>query len=57
MRPSAAEQTAGDELSRYLEALGKIADGQATKLFLPMEFSGILGALGAVKGLFDDDQA
>jgi regulator of protease activity HflC (stomatin/prohibitin superfamily) len=41
---------------RYLDALQGIADGKATKLFLPMEFSGILGALGAVKGVFDDDE-
>jgi regulator of protease activity HflC (stomatin/prohibitin superfamily) len=40
---------------RYLQALQGIADGKATKLFLPMEFSGILGALGAVKGLFEED--
>ena len=40
---------------RYLEALQGIADGTATKLFLPMEFSGILGALGAIKGVFDED--
>ena len=32
---------------KYLEALGHIADGQATKVFLPIEASGILGALGA----------
>jgi regulator of protease activity HflC (stomatin/prohibitin superfamily) len=41
---------------RYLDALQGIADGKATKLFLPMEFSGILGALGAVKGVFEDDE-
>ena len=41
---------------RYLEALQGMADGKATKLFLPMEFSGILGALGAVKGVFEDDE-
>ena len=41
---------------RYLEALQGIADGKATKLFLPMEFSGILGALGAVKGVFDPEE-
>ncbi len=40
---------------RYLEALGQIADGNATKLFLPMEFSGILGSLGAIKEIFSDD--
>jgi len=41
---------------KYLEALEGMADGKATKLFLPMEFSGILGALGAVKGVFEDDE-
>jgi len=41
---------------KYLEALQGMADGKATKLFLPMEFSGILGALGAVKGVFEDDE-
>ena len=41
---------------RYLDALQGIADGTATKLFLPMEFSGILGALGAIKGVFDEDE-
>ncbi len=42
---------------RYLQALGDIADGQATKLFLPMEFSGILGSLGAVAEVFNGDNA
>jgi len=37
---------------RYLEALGNIADGQATKIFLPMELSGILGSLGAIGEIF-----
>jgi regulator of protease activity HflC (stomatin/prohibitin superfamily) len=32
---------------KYLEALAKIADGQATKIFLPLEASKILGSLGA----------
>jgi regulator of protease activity HflC (stomatin/prohibitin superfamily) len=40
---------------RYLDALAKIADGRATKLFLPLETSGVLGALGAIKELFEDD--
>jgi regulator of protease activity HflC (stomatin/prohibitin superfamily) len=40
---------------RYLDALPKIADGQATKLFLPFEASGILSSLGAIKGVFEDD--
>ncbi|MFQ5947391.1 MAG: SPFH domain-containing protein [Acidimicrobiia bacterium] len=39
---------------RYLEALGEIADGRATKLFLPMETTGILGSLGAIKELFGE---
>ena len=38
---------------KYLEALEKVADGQATKLFLPMETSGILGSLGTIKELFN----
>lgn len=38
---------------RYLEALQGIADGQATKLFLPLEVSGVLGSLGAIRELFD----
>jgi regulator of protease activity HflC (stomatin/prohibitin superfamily) len=40
---------------RYLDALAKIADGRATKLFLPLETSGVLGALGAIKEMFEDD--
>ncbi len=32
---------------KYLESLGKIADGKATKVFLPIEASKILGSLGA----------
>jgi regulator of protease activity HflC (stomatin/prohibitin superfamily) len=30
---------------KYLEALQKVADGQATKIFLPMETTGILGSI------------
>ncbi|MBM3695444.1 MAG: SPFH/Band 7/PHB domain protein [Actinobacteria bacterium] len=37
---------------RYLEALTRIADGKATKLFLPMEMSGILSSLGAIREIF-----
>jgi len=37
---------------RYLEALSDIADGQATKIFLPMELSGILGSFGAIGEIF-----
>ncbi len=38
---------------KYLEALTEIADGQATKLFLPIETAGILGSLGAIGELFN----
>jgi regulator of protease activity HflC (stomatin/prohibitin superfamily) len=37
---------------KYLEALQKIADGQATKIFLPLETSGILGSIGGISELF-----
>ena len=37
---------------RYLEALQGISDGQATKIFLPMEMSGILGSIGAIGEIF-----
>ncbi len=33
---------------KYLEALAKIADGKASKIFLPIEASGVLGALGTM---------
>ena len=38
---------------RYLEALQGISDGQATKIFLPMEMSGILGSIGAIGEIFN----
>ena len=37
---------------RYLEALQEVADGNATKIFLPMEMSGILGSIGAIGEMF-----
>ena len=37
---------------RYLEALTKIADGRATKIFLPIEATGILGGLAAIGEMF-----
>ncbi|MDP2183038.1 MAG: SPFH domain-containing protein [Actinomycetota bacterium] len=40
---------------RYLDALASIANGQANKVFLPMEVSGILGSLGGIAELFKDD--
>lgn len=33
---------------KYLEALEKIADGKATKIFLPFEASGILGSIAGI---------
>ena len=41
---------------RYLEALQGIANGNATKIFLPMEMSGILGSVGAIGELFKGDE-
>jgi regulator of protease activity HflC (stomatin/prohibitin superfamily) len=40
---------------RYLDALQGIANGNATKIFLPMEMSGILGSVGAIGELFRGD--
>jgi regulator of protease activity HflC (stomatin/prohibitin superfamily) len=37
---------------KYLEALPRIADGKATKVFLPMETAGILGSIGGIGELF-----
>ncbi len=39
---------------KYLEALQKIADGQATKIFLPFEASGILGSVAGIGELLKD---
>ena len=39
---------------KYLEALQGIADGKATKIFLPMETSGILSSIGAIGEIFND---
>ena len=40
---------------KYLEALEKVADGNATKIFLPTEVSGILGSVGGIAELFKED--
>jgi regulator of protease activity HflC (stomatin/prohibitin superfamily) len=40
---------------KYLEALPRVANGQATKIFLPADFGAGLGALGAVAELFRAD--
>lgn len=41
---------------KYLESLQKIADGQATKLFLPMEATGILSAIGGISEILKDSK-
>jgi regulator of protease activity HflC (stomatin/prohibitin superfamily) len=38
---------------RYLDALTEIANGTSSKVFLPYEASGMLGALGGIKELFN----
>ena len=40
---------------KYLEALEGVANGNATKIFLPMEMSGILGSIGGIGELFNKD--
>ncbi|MBI2070216.1 MAG: SPFH/Band 7/PHB domain protein [Elusimicrobia bacterium] len=40
---------------KYMETLAKIADGEATKIFLPLESSGLLGSLAGVSELFKKD--
>jgi regulator of protease activity HflC (stomatin/prohibitin superfamily) len=37
---------------KYLETLAKIAEGKATKIFLPLETTGILGSIAGVSDLF-----
>ncbi len=39
---------------KYLEALKGIADGKATKIFLPLESSGILGSIAGIAELFKE---
>ncbi len=39
---------------RYLDALPRIAEGQATKIFLPLETSGILGSIAGIGELFKE---
>jgi regulator of protease activity HflC (stomatin/prohibitin superfamily) len=40
---------------KYMEMLANVADGQATKIFLPLEASGTLGALSAIAEAFKTD--
>jgi regulator of protease activity HflC (stomatin/prohibitin superfamily) len=39
---------------KYLEALGEIANGTATKVFLPLETAGVLGSIGGIGELFKE---
>ena len=39
---------------KYLEALQKVADGQATKIFLPLETSGVLGSIAGIAELLKE---
>ena len=39
---------------KYLEALQKLADGQATKIFLPYEATGILGSIAGIGELLKE---
>ena len=39
---------------RYLETLQGIANGQATKIFLPLDTSGLLGAVAAIGEMFKE---
>ena len=41
---------------KYLEALEKISDGNATKVFLPLESSGVLGSVAGIAELFKEDK-
>ena len=40
---------------KYLEALTAIADGKATKIFLPMEATAVMGSIGGIADLFSPD--
>jgi len=40
---------------KYLEALTRIADGKASKVFIPLESARILGSVGAIAELFGRD--
>lgn len=42
---------------KYLEMLGQVANGQATKVFLPLDTSGYLGSLAGIAELFKGDGA
>ncbi len=41
---------------KYMEALGKVADGNATKIFLPLETSGVMGSVAGIAELFKEKE-
>ncbi len=41
---------------KYLETLQKIADGKATKIFIPMEMSGILSTIAGIKEILSKEK-
>ncbi|WP_407392490.1 SPFH domain-containing protein [Methanobrevibacter sp.] len=41
---------------KYLESLEKIANGNASKVFLPLESSGVLGSVAGIAELFKEDK-
>lgn len=41
---------------KYLESLEKIADGKASKVFLPLDTSGVLGSVAGIAELFKEDK-
>jgi regulator of protease activity HflC (stomatin/prohibitin superfamily) len=41
---------------KYLETLGEISDGQASKIFLPLDTSGVLGSVAGIAELFKEDK-
>jgi regulator of protease activity HflC (stomatin/prohibitin superfamily) len=40
---------------KYLETLQRIADGKATKIFLPVETAGVLGSIGGIAEIFKEE--
>ena len=53
---SPAQIDLGKLTVKYMEALEGIADGQATKVFLPLDTSGVLGSVAAIGELFKESQ-
>ncbi|MGY9073066.1 MAG: SPFH domain-containing protein [Acidimicrobiales bacterium] len=42
---------------RYIDTLAQMADGQATKIIVPTEFAGVLGAVAGIAGAMKEDDA